>query len=38
MYRSIISRTAGLHGAALLVLRAVTGWLLVLHGVYKFEL
>lgn len=37
LYRSITSRTAGLQGAALLVLRAVTGWLLVLHGLYKYD-
>lgn len=37
-YRSTTSRTAGLHGAALLVLRAVTGWLLILHGLYKFDI
>ncbi|MEU3342741.1 DoxX family protein [Streptomyces sp. NPDC006668] len=37
-YRSTTSRTAGLHGAALLILRAVTGWLFVLHRLYKFGL
>ncbi|WP_200308490.1 DoxX family protein [Streptomyces adelaidensis] len=37
LYRSITSRTAGLHSAALLVLRAVTGWLLILHGLYKVD-
>jgi len=37
-YRSTTSRTAGLHGAALLIPRAVTGWLFVLHGLYKFGL
>ncbi|MFJ4206517.1 DoxX family protein [Streptomyces sviceus] len=37
LYRSITLRTKGLHLAALLFLRAVTGWLLVLHGVHKFD-
>ncbi|MET9914712.1 DoxX family protein [Streptomyces sp. NPDC006476] len=36
LYRSTTSRMAGLHSAALLILRAVTGWLFILHGLYKF--
>jgi uncharacterized membrane protein YphA (DoxX/SURF4 family) len=37
MYRSITSRTGGLHSVALLVLRAVTGRLLILHGIHTSD-
>lgn len=37
LYRSITLRSEGLHRAALVVLRAVTGWLLILHGLNKFD-
>ncbi|WP_458246996.1 DoxX family protein [Streptomyces sp. MAI_2237] len=35
-YRSTMSRMAALQGIALLILRAVTGWLFILHGLHKF--
>jgi len=37
-YRTIASRLTGLKGTALLVLRAVVGWLFILHALYKFHL
>jgi uncharacterized membrane protein YphA (DoxX/SURF4 family) len=36
-YRDVTSRTTGLHGAALLALRVVAGWLFILHGLAEFD-
>ncbi|MFJ1562076.1 DoxX family protein [Streptomyces mirabilis] len=38
LYESAAHRLTGLSGVALLILRAVAGWLFILHALFKFNL
>ncbi|MFF7705671.1 DoxX family protein [Streptomyces lydicus] len=38
LYEGTARRLTGMSGIALLILRAVTGWLFILHALFKFQL